>query len=241
MVSSPLGPLTCLPKPRALETQSSAGCDVMLLSNRFLFALTLTLTLSGGAAAEPPVLLVVGDSLSAAYGMATEAGWVSLLQQRLQAQGSPYRVVNASVSGETTAGGLARLPRLLETNKPQVVVIALGANDGLRGSHFQAIQANLTRMVELSRAAGAQALLAGIRLPPNYGAAYTQGFQAVFRELAATEQVPLVPLLLEGVEGFELMQADGIHPSAAAQPRILDNLWPQLEPLLSTTSAARLP
>lgn len=197
-----------------------------------LAAAALGLTLSGRAGTEPPVLLVLGDSLSAAYGIATESGWVSLLQHRLDERGLSYQVINASSSGETTAGGLSRLSALLETHRPQVLVIALGANDGLRGFAFETIRANLSRMIQLATGAGSRVLLAGIRLPPNYGAAYTEGFQAVFREVAAAEQVPLVPLLLAGVEAFEMMQADGIHPSAAAQPRILDNVWPELEPLL---------
>jgi acyl-CoA thioesterase I len=197
-----------------------------------LVALALSLALTGRVAAQPPVLLVLGDSLSAAYGMATEAGWVSLLQRRLGERDLSYQVVNASISGETTAGGLSRLPALLEAHRPAIVVIALGANDGLRGFAFETLRTNLGQMIRLSQAAGSRVLMAGIRLPPNYGAAYTEGFQAVFQEVAAAEQVALVPLLLSGVEGFELMQADGIHPSAAAQPRILDNVWAELEPLL---------
>lgn len=200
-----------------------------------LVAVALSLALTGRVVAQPPVLLVLGDSLSAAYGMATEAGWVSLLQRRLEERDLSYRVVNASISGETTAGGLSRLPSLLEIHRPQVLVIALGANDGLRGFAFATLRANLSRMIQLARGAGSQVLLAGIRLPPNYGAAYTEGFQAAFQEVAAAEQVPLVPLLLSGVEGFEMMQADGIHPSTAAQPRILDNIWAELEPLLKPT------
>ena len=198
-----------------------------------LAAVALGLTLSGRVGSQPPALLVLGDSLSAAYGIAREAGWVSLLQRRVEERGLEFQVVNASTSGETTAGGLSRLPGLLETHRPQVLVIALGANDGLRGFAFETVRTNLSRMIQLATEAGSRVLLAGIRLPPNYGVAYTEGFQAVFREVAAAEQVPLVPLLLAGVEGFEMMQADGIHPSAAAQPRILDNVWPRLEPLLA--------
>lgn len=205
----------------------------MHLPSVLLFALALGLALPGRVlAAQAPVLLVLGDSLSAAYGMATEAGWVGLLQRRLIEDGRDYQVINASISGETTAGGLSRLPGLLETHRPLVLVIALGANDGLRGFPFDTIRDNLRGMIQLARGVGSQVLLAGVRLPPNYGAAYTEGFQAVFREVAAAEQAALVPLLLQGVEGFEMMQADGIHPSAAAQPRILDNLWPELKPLL---------
>lgn len=205
----------------------------MHLPSVLLFALALGLALPGRVlAAQAPVLLVLGDSLSAAYGMATEAGWVGLLQRRLIEDGRDYQVINASISGETTAGGLSRLPGLLETHRPLVLVIALGANDGLRGFPFDTIRDNLRGMIQLAGGVGSQVLLAGVRLPPNYGAAYTEGFQAVFREVAAAEQAALVPLLLQGVEGFEMMQADGIHPSAAAQPRILDNLWPELKPLL---------
>jgi acyl-CoA thioesterase-1 len=206
----------------------------MRVPSLLLVALVLAIGLSGRVRAQDPTLLVLGDSLSAAYGLDADAGWVSLLQQRLEAQGSGYLVVNASVSGETTAGGLSRLPGLLEQHRPQVLVIALGANDGLRGFPFDTIRANLTRMIDLAQGAGSRVLLVGIRLPPNYGAAYTEGFQAVFREVAAAEQVPLVPLLLAGVEGFDMMQADGIHPSAAAQGRILDNVWAELAPLLET-------
>jgi acyl-CoA thioesterase-1 len=210
----------------------------MRLSTLLLVALTLMVSLGEGARAQAPTqvrtLLVLGDSLSAAYGLDAEEGWVSLLQRRLQARGSRDQVVNASVSGETTAGGLSRLPGLLKTHRPQVLVIALGANDGLRGFDFGTIRTNLTRLIGLARGAGSRVLLVGIRLPPNYGAAYTEGFQAVFREVAAAEQVPFVPLLLAGVEGWDMMQADGIHPSAAAQGRILDNVWAELAPLLET-------
>lgn len=204
----------------------------MRLSLLLLLTLALGPALAGRAAAQPSSVLVLGDSLSAAYGMSTDAGWVSLLQRRLEERGFNVRVVNASISGETTAGGLSRLPDLLKTHRPGVLVIALGANDGLRGFAFETLRGNLSRMIQLAREAGSRVLLAGIRLPPNYGAAYTEGFQAVFRELAAAQRVPLVPLLLAGVEGWDMMQADGIHPSAAAQPRILENVWSELEPLL---------
>lgn len=184
----------------------------------------------------PPVILVLGDSLSASYGLDRESGWVSLLEERLRERGLDYRVVNASVSGDTTAGGLTRLGVLLDDQAPAVVVIELGANDGLRGLGFDVIRNNLTTLVELSRAVGSQVVMAGLRLPPNYGAAYTDGFQAVFREVAEAESVPLVQDLLAGVaENWDLMQADGLHPTAEAQPRILDNVWPVLEPLLEAS------
>ena len=186
-----------------------------------------------GGDAAPPALLVMGDSLSAAYGIATEEGWVSLLAVRLETVGLKYRVVNASISGETTSGGLARLPKLLAEHRPRVLMIALGANDGLRGLTYETVGDNLRRMIGLGREAGALVLVAGVRLPPNYGTAYTDGFQAVFESLAKSEGVPLVPQILGGVDAdWGLMQADGLHPSAAAQPRILDNLWPQLESVL---------
>lgn len=185
------------------------------------------------AGAEPPRVLVLGDSLSAGYGLARESGWTWLLEERIRAQGHPHRVVNASVSGDTTAGGITRLAPLLERESPAVLVIELGANDGLRGFGLDLIRENLTALIRAGRSAGARVLILGVRLPPNYGAAYTQGFQAVFREVADAEGVPLVPQLLAGVaEDRGLMQSDGIHPNAAAQPRILDNVWPALEPLL---------
>lgn len=187
----------------------------------------------GAAAAAQPVLLVVGDSLSAAHGIAAEHGWVNLLRQRLAERGSPWSVVNASISGETTAGALSRLPQLLASHHPQLVVIALGGNDGLRGLPPERMQANLTKMVEEARSAGARVLLAGVRLPPNYGPAYTEAFAAAFAAVAQRESVAFVPRMLEGVGGHgALMQADGLHPNAAGQPRILANLWPQLAPLL---------
>ena len=180
------------------------------------------------------MVLVLGDSLSAGYGIDTERGWVARLAERLERTGRPHRVVNASVSGETTAGGLTRLPALLDRHRPAVLVIELGANDGLRGWDFSVIHDNLTRLVVQGREAGARVLLIGVRLPPNYGASYTDGFQAVFMRVAAEQGVPLVPSLLKGVaEDWGQMQADGLHPTAEAQERILDNVWPTLEPLLS--------
>ncbi len=180
---------------------------------------------------------MLGDSLSAGYGLARESGWTWLLEERIRTLGLPHRVVNASVSGDTTAGGLTRLAPLLEREQPEVLVIELGANDGLRGFGFDLIRENLTALVREGRSAGARVLILGVRLPPNYGAAYTEGFQAVFREVADAEGVPLVPQMLAGVaEDRGLMQADGIHPAAAAQPRILDNVWPALESLLKAGS-----
>lgn len=176
------------------------------------------------------VWLVVGDSISAAFGLDTTQGWVALLQKRLDQQGKRIQVVNASISGDTSAGGLARLPALLAEHRPALVMIELGGNDGLRGTPLAQLQQNLANMIAASKSSGAQVLLLGMRLPPNYGKRYTEGFAGVYEQLAATHQVPLLPFFLEGVGGVpDLMQADGIHPTAAAQPRLLDNIWPLLE------------
>jgi len=189
------------------------------------------------AAAAPavaaPTILVVGDSLSAAHGMAVEAGWVARLRQRLDERGYPHRVVNASVGGDTTSGGRARLPEALAEHQPAIVIIELGGNDGLRGQSLQAMRANLAAMVERSRQAGARVLLLGVRLPPNYGPAYSEAFAAIYRQVADSHEAVLVPRLLEGVgERREFMQADGIHPNADGHARILDNVWPALKDFL---------
>ena len=177
---------------------------------------------------------MIGDSLSAAYGIPRQQGWVTLLQQRLTRAGYPHIVVNASISGDTTVGGLTRLPAALQQHRPAVVVIELGGNDGLRGFSLVKTRENLERMVELARTAGAKVLLLGVRLPGNYGSWYGERFQRVYAEVSAHTGVPLVPFFLAGVaETRDAMQADGIHPRAAAQPRILDNVWPALRPLLA--------
>lgn len=189
----------------------------------------------GGVAAQPapPVLLVLGDSLSAGYGIDASKGWVNLLAERLTALGYPHRVVNASISGDTSAGGLARLPQALGLHQPQVVVIELGGNDGLRGLAPGHLERNLAAAIQLSRDAGARVLLVGIRIPPNFGPVYTEQIAAVYQNLAASSNVALVPFLLDGV-ALEpgMMQTDGIHPTAAAQPALLDTVWPVLKPLL---------
>lgn len=178
-------------------------------------------------------LLVLGDSISAAFGLDTRQGWVSLLEQRLAAEGFDYQVVNASVSGDTSAGGLARLPTLLAEHRPQLVIVELGGNDGLRGQPPAQLQQNLAAIVQSARASGARVLLLGMQLPPNYGARYNALFSQVYADVAGAAQVPLLGFFLDGVGGVPaLMQGDGIHPNAAAQPRLLDNLWPQLKPLL---------
>ncbi|MBD9416605.1 arylesterase [Pseudomonas sp. PDM16] len=193
-------------------------------------ALTLLLWAQGALAGT---VLVVGDSISAGLGLDTRQGWVALLQNRLEEGGFEHQVVNASISGDTSSGGLARLPALLSQHQPQLVIIELGGNDGLRGQPPAQLQQNLARMVDASKASGAGVLLLGMRLPPNYGQRYIQSFAQVFADVAADKQVPLVPFLLEGVGGVPgMMQADGIHPAVAGQPKMLENVWPTLEPLL---------
>jgi acyl-CoA thioesterase-1 len=183
--------------------------------------------------ASPPVILVLGDSLSAAFGIRVEQGWVALLQARLRAKGYGHRVVNASSSGETTGGALARLPRALATHRPAVVVVELGGNDGLRGLPVADVRSNVEAIVQRAQQSGAKVLLVGMRIPPNYGGPYTKQFHELFQELAQKHRLPLVPFFLERVAlDDSLMQADGIHPTAAAQPILLDEVWPRLEPLL---------
>jgi acyl-CoA thioesterase-1 len=199
-----------------------------------LFALTLLIVAGVSARAEAPVILVFGDSISAGYGLAhVEQGWVELLKTRLKAQGYGYQVVNASVSGETTAGGLARLPRALELHQPKIVVIELGGNDGLRALPIPQMRANLARMIDLAEAAGAKILLLGMRMPPNYGLEYTGQFSASFIDIAREKKIPLVPFLLNDIAlSRKLLQDDDIHPNALGQPQLLENVWPGLVPLL---------
>lgn len=183
--------------------------------------------------ASDRTILVFGDSLSAAYGIRSEQGWVALLSQRLQAQGYGYEVVNASVSGETSGGGLQRLPRALQIHQPGVVILELGANDGLRGLPTAATKENLTKMVQLTQAGGARLLLVGIRIPPNYGPRYANEFADLYPGIAKQYHLPLVPFLLEKVAlDPALMQEDGLHPNARGEPLVLDTLWQELEPLL---------
>lgn len=185
------------------------------------------------AAASERTLLVFGDSLSAAYGLRTDQGWVALLQQRLRAQGYGYRVVNASVSGETTDGGRNRLARALLQHRPELVILELGANDGLRGLPVKDARANLAQMIGVIRRAGAKPLLIGIQIPPNYGPQYAGAFAAMYGTLAKEQNVPVVPFLLEGFAlDSRFMQADGLHPNAQGQPRALENVWTFLKPLL---------
>ena len=178
-------------------------------------------------------VLIVGDSISAGFGLDTSKGWVALLQQRLKQEGFDDKVVNASISGDTSAGGLARLPAALAEHKPDVVVIELGGNDGLRGQPPAQLQQNLASMIDQSKAGGAKVLLLGMQLPPNYGPRYTTAFAEVYGVLAKQKNVPLVPFFLDGVGGHpELMQADQLHPAVGAQGKLLENVWPTLKPLL---------
>jgi len=197
-------------------------------------AAALALAPIPGGAAEPFVLLVVGDSISAAYGLPPGVGWTDLLQKRLDARKLGYRVVNASISGDTTAGGRSRLPALLARHKPAIVVIELGGNDGLRGGSIASTHDNLAAMTAAAKAAGARPLLIGMKLPPNYGPAYTRQFENVFAEVAKAEGAPLVPFFFEGFgEDAAAFQADRIHPTEATQARLLDNVWPTLERMLT--------
>jgi acyl-CoA thioesterase I len=199
-----------------------------------LFILFALIVASVPARAETPVILVFGDSISAGYGLArVEQGWVALLQTRLKDQEYGYQVINASVSGETTAGGLARLPRALTLHQPKIVILELGGNDGLRALPIAQMRANLVRMVDLASAGGAKVLLLGMRMPPNYGPDYTQQFSLAYSDLARDKKLPLLPFLLNGIALLpNLMQADGIHPNELGQPLLLNNVWPALKPLL---------
>jgi len=187
-------------------------------------------------AAEPPLILVLGDSISAEYGIARGSGWVALLEQRLARERMAARVLNASVSGDTTAGGRSRLPALLKAHRPAVVVIELGGNDALRGLSLEMTEANLTAMTQAAQAAGAKVLLAGMQMPPNYGADFGRRFFALYPQVAKAQRAALVPFLLKGVADGDhaqaLFQPDRIHPTAAAHPIILDNVWPELRRLL---------
>lgn len=205
---------------------------------RLLIALALVIPLNVAAA---PVILVFGDSLSAGYGLATDAGWVRLLENRLRQQNYPYRVVNASISGETTLGGRSRIDEALKIHRPAIVILELGANDGLRGAPIDSIRANLEAIIERSRERHARVLLVGMRLPPNYGRGYSQKFQETFQDVAERERVPLVPFLFEGFalqRGY--FQSDTVHPNQAAQPLMLETIWKELQPMLKLSGERRV-
>jgi acyl-CoA thioesterase-1 len=210
-----------------------------LIFPTWLWALGIAI-LSATAPASADTILVLGDSLSAGYGISPAAGWVALLEKRLSAQGYEYTIVNASISGETTAGGLERLPRALQLHKPSLVVVELGANDGLRGLPVALTRTNIVKIIGLARAAGAQMLLLGMRLPPNYGPRYGAEFTRMFAGIARDEKIPLVPFFLEKVAlDPRMIQEDGLHPNALAQPALLEAVWPQLKPLLQAKKRSK--
>ena len=180
-----------------------------------------------------PSILVFGDSLSAAYGIEEEEGWVNLLEERVKGEDLSFRIINGSVSGETSTGGVERLPGMLSAYSPKVVIIELGGNDGLRGLPLNLLNDNLNKMVDMVHESGSLALLAGIQIPPNYGPRYTVPFTELYYEIAETKQIAFIPFLIEGIpQQPELMQDDGIHPKAEAQSLILENVWPYLLPLI---------
>lgn len=194
---------------------------------------SLTLAATANAYSAPKTVLVVGDSLSAEYGIARGAGWVALLEQKMKSEKIDAKVVNASISGETTSGGKARLPALLGQHKPDIVVIELGANDGLRGLPVPSAEANLRAMIAAAQAQKARVLLVGMRMPPNYGRAYTERFFGMFQTVATSTKSPLVPFMLEGVaDKPALFQQDRLHPTAQAHPIILNNIWPTFEKMV---------
>jgi acyl-CoA thioesterase-1 len=225
MVSIPSGLVTFFVRFSALSTLIKFICSSLMVW-------VLVFVASAASPAERTIV-VLGDSQSAGYGIKIQEGWVNLLAQRLAKEGYGYRVVNASASGETTQGGLARLPRVLETHKPAVVIVELGGNDGLRGLPLKTSRENLDRIISLARGAQARVLLVGMIIPPNYGPRYGQEFRDMFTDLAAKYPVGFVPFLLDQVAlEAGMMQADGIHANARGQPRMLENVWPRLTPLL---------
>lgn len=204
-----------------------------LIFARSIILLALFLLTAIPAVAQQRNLLVWGDSLSAAFGISEEQGWVQLLSERIEREYPSFRVINGSVSGETTTGGLERLPAMLAEYRPELVILELGGNDGLRGIPVEAIRDNLAAMIRLIESDGGRVLLAGIRIPPNYGPRYTEPFHENYFSLAEEFELPLLPFLIEGIpENPELMQNDGIHPVEEAQPTILENVWAVLEPML---------
>ena len=202
----------------------------------WLYAAAMVALPLSARATEAPVLLVVGDSISAGFGLAGGEGWVNLLATKLKTGGFNYSVVNASISGDTTAGGRARLPNLLKQHRPAIVIIELGGNDALRGGDLATARANLDAMVATAQSAGAKVLIVGMQLPPNYGAAYVRDFSALFSDVAKTRKTAVVPFVFNGFgDDLSQFQGDRVHPTAAAQPRILANVWPALQPLLRSS------
>jgi acyl-CoA thioesterase I len=208
----------------------------------FIFArvLSFCLFVTASGLASAATILVFGDSLSAAYGLPQEQGWANLLEKRLHDQGHDYRVANASISGETTTGGASRLESVLQTHRPHIVVIELGANDGLRGQSLDLMRRNLERMIDASRRAKAEVLLVGMRLPPNYGTAYTEKFQQTYADIAREKKTAFVPFLFDGfAQNARYFQADGVHPTSEAQALMLETIWKGLRPLLRRQVSSR--
>jgi acyl-CoA thioesterase-1 len=211
-----------------------------ILPLSIVWCLVLWFAVPVAQAAPPRTILLVGDSLSAAHNIEVGASWPALLQKRLADMRPPRTLVNASISGETTASGLARLPALLKRYQPGIVILELGGNDGLRGLPLPGIRTNLSRMVGEAQDSGARVLLLGIELPLNYGPQYRAGLRAIYADLARDQHAPLVPFLLDGIAlDPKLMQPDGLHPTAAAQPRVLANVWPVLAPMLGAASKVK--
>lgn len=229
IVSPPSLLITCLLNPVASISKLLLGVSADMLIR---VVLLLMLSLPSWAIAAPTIL-VYGDSLSAGYGIPRDQGWAELLQRRLAEQGYPHQVANASVSGETTGGGLARFNKTLQQTQPTLVILELGANDGLRGLPVADMQRNLSAMIETARKQDAKVLLLGMRIPPNYGPQYTRAFFDSFHTVADRYKLPLVEFFLDGVAGQrQLIQDDGLHPNVEGQPRLLDNVWPELQPML---------
>ncbi|MCZ7564877.1 MAG: arylesterase [Burkholderiales bacterium] len=201
----------------------------------------LVLLLAWCPSAAAGTILVFGDSLAAAYGIGAGEGWVTLLEQRLREKDFDYTVANASISGETTSGGAARIEEAVRRTQPSIVILALGSNDGLRGLPVAQMKENLARMVRVAKSGGSRVLLIGNRMPPNYGRKYTEEFEQAFAEVAKAQRVPLVPFMLQGVAGNRAyFLADNLHPTAAAQPIILETVWPGLAPLLDAKGDAKV-
>ena len=204
-----------------------------MFSRLFVLIVTLSVALLSAPATLAATILVYGDSLSAGYGLSRGEDWAHLLALRLQEKKPDYKVVNASISGETTLGGVKRIDDALRAHKPDIVILGLGANDGLRGADLASMRNNLQRIIAAARRTKARVILVGMHIPPNYGQSYTEKFQLTFRELAKSERVTLVPFLLEGfADKRDYFQADNLHPTAIAQPLILDTIWKSLTPLL---------
>lgn len=222
------------PSARKIRSMGNAGAILVTVFAWTMLGMTALLGSAHAAqATNAATVLVLGDSISAGYGIQREQGWVHLLSVRLARTKPSYVVVNASVSGDTTGGGLARLPALLQRHRPKLVIVELGGNDGLRGYPVARMRANLENIVDRSLASGAKVVLVGMEIPPNYGPRYVDQFRAVFPQVAASRKAPLVPFLMRDVAlNRQLMQADGIHPTAAGQPAMLATIWPEIARVL---------